>query len=903
MRMLVRVVAAVILVLPVAPLAQSNLPTPASVFGFEVGADNHEITYDQSVAYFQKLAASSKSIRLFEAGKTTQGRTYVFAVISTPDNLNKLDRYREIAQRLAHPEGLTDEQARQLAREGKAIVHIDGGLHSTERAGHQHMPLLAYDILRRANEPEMKAQLENVILMLWPTINPDGQQMVAEWETTKGTDFQGLYQEYVGHDNNRDAYMLNMIESRVMEHTWRQWEPQIIHVHHQGAPAPSRIWFPPFAEPIATWAPPLISREINALGMAMARAEDEAGRVGTTHMGDGYDAWYPGYIDYNPVFRNIAAYWTETAGSSIFPPNPNGGRGGPGGGAGAGGAGGGGGRGGQQPQRPQSLYASPWTPGTPWRIRDAVEYMETASLAVLDFASKYKESVLYDRYMAGRDQIARGRKEAPYAYFIPQDQRDPVAAVELLRRLAFSGVRVWQLTKPIEVAAGPDAAGTPAAQYAAGTWVIPTDQEFIAVAREVLDVQKYPEIRAGGPTGPLDQPYDAAGWTLPLTMGVTVTTAATPLTPDMRASMTLLGPLPDMKVKSTPYNLAAGADAAPFDSVPGVGFNSSPNAAAIVPPAGKIRGSGPALAVDPAQNNAFRAVNRAWKQGATVQFLAGAPGSGVGARYVISGLSSAAQNDLVSSLALVADRMPATGTALKKPRIGLFQGGTGTQDEGWTRWLLEQYNFEFVSLHIADFHAPLRDKVDVIMFASDGSLPGLTGGGRGGGGGGRGGAAPALTTEDLTAFEQFVRTGGTVVCFSGSCNGLIAQFKLPVKNATTGVNRQDFSMNGSVVEVTTTPSHQVMAGMPEKANIFVDGSPVFETTEGFKGTVLAKYQDSGSPLRSGFMLGEKYVNGKAAAIDVEFDAGHVVLIGFRPQWRDQPFGTFRVVFNAALFAR
>jgi hypothetical protein len=908
------------------------VPTPASVFGFEVGADNHEITYDQSVAYFQKLAASSKSIRLFEAGKTTQGRTYVFAVISTPENLNKLDHYREISQRLAHPEGLTDEQARQLAREGKAIVHIDGGLHSTERAGHQHMPLLAYDILRRANEPEMKAQLDNVILMLWPTINPDGQQMVAEWETTKGCDFNGLYQEYVGHDNNRDAYMLNMTESRVMEHTWRQWEPNIIHVHHQGAPAPSRIWFPPFAEPIATWAPPLISREINALGMAMARAEDEAGRVGTTHMGDGYDAWYPGYIDYNPIFKNIAAYWTETAGSSIFPPGqgqcaPAGGGalagagparvggagaavGAAGGGAagvgatGAGRPGGGGGRaGGQQPQRPQSLYASPWTPGTPWRIRDAVEYMETASLAVVEFASKYKESVLYDRYMAGRDQIARGRKEAPYAYFIPQDQRDPVAAVELLRRLAFSGVRVWQLTKPIEVAAGPEAGGA-AAMYAAGTWVIPTDQEFIALAREVLDVQKYPEIRAGGPGGPLDQPYDAAGWTLPLTMGVTVTTAETPLTLDMRAKMTLLGPMPDVKVKPTPYNLAASADAAPFDSVPGIGFNSSPSAAAIVPPAGKIRGSGPALAVDPAQNNAFRAVNRAWKQGATVQFLAGAPGSGVGARYVISGLSEPAQNELVNALALVADRMPATGTPLKKPRIGLFQGGTGTQDEGWTRWLLEQYNFEFMSLHTADFHAPLRDKVDVIMFASDGALPGLGGGrGGGGGGGGRGGGAPALTPDDLDAFEQFVRAGGTVVCFSGSCNGLINQFKLPVKNATTGVNRLEFSMNGSVVEVVTTPSHQVMAGMPEKANVFVDSSPVFETTEGFKGTVLAKYQDSGSPLRSGFLMGEKYVNGKAAAIDAELGAGHVVLIGFRPQWRDQPFGTFRVVFNAALFAR
>src|SRR5579864_6407785 len=379
---------------------------------------------------------------------------------ATTENLAKLDRYREIAQRIAHPEGLTDGEAHALAREGKVLLHIDGGLHATESAGPQHTPLLAYDILRRANDPDMHAELENVILLLWPTINPDGQQMVAEYAAAnEGRPFPGLYQAYVGHDNNRDAYMLNMVESRVMEHAWREWEPDIIHVHHQGAPAPSRIWFPPFAEPIATWAPPLMSREVNAIGMAMARAEDEVGHVGSSHMGRPYDAWYPGYIDYNPMFKNIVAYWTETA--------ANGG-GGPGGGrAGAPG----------HAERPQSLYSSPWTPGTPWNLRTAIEYMETASLAVLDFSAKYKESIIYDRYQSGRDQIARGRREAPYAYLVPQDQRDPVAAVELLRRLAFAGVRVSQLTASATVD------GT---SYPAGTWVVPTNQEFAAVAREVL---------------------------------------------------------------------------------------------------------------------------------------------------------------------------------------------------------------------------------------------------------------------------------------------------------------------------------------------------------------------------------------------------------------------------------
>ena len=320
-------------------------------------------------------------------------------------------------------------------------MHIDGGLHSTEVAGPQQTMQLAYDLLAKADDPEYAHIFENVILLLWPTINPDGQQMVAEWyRGNVGTPFEvapmpKLYQEYVGHDNNRDGYMLNMIESRVMEHAWRQWEPQIIHVHHQTAPFPTRIWLPPFAEPIATQAPYLISREINMIGMAMAKGLDARGQVGATHMGTGFDAWYPGYIDYKPVFQNIASFWTETALYSYatpkmytlndFPPN-------------------------MRDLRPQALYTSPW-PGGWWRLRDAVEYMETASISVLDYASRYREQVLLNRYRAGPWQIDKYSKAPPYAYVIPQQQRDPVAAVELLRRLAFQGVRVSQLSSAATV--------------------------------------------------------------------------------------------------------------------------------------------------------------------------------------------------------------------------------------------------------------------------------------------------------------------------------------------------------------------------------------------------------------------------------------------------------------------
>ena len=348
--------------------ASVSVPSPQAVLGFVPGTDYTLASYDQVVDYFKRVDAASDRVRMFEAGKSTQGRTFYFALVSSKRNLDRLDRYREIARRLAHPEGLTDAEARRLAAEGKAFVHIDGGLHSTEVAGPQHTPLLLHDLVSRADDPEIQAMLDDVIVMLWPTINPDGHQMVAEAyakrtnPTAGSAPLAGLYQEFVGHDNNRDAYMLNMIESRVMEHTWRQWEPSIIYVHHQSAPFPTRIWLPPFAEPIATHAPYVISRELNMIGMAIAQRLDQEGKVGATHMGTGYDAWYPGYIDYAPVFKNIPAFWTETQGNGAAPTDTAADR---------------------VPanmQRPQALYASPWMGGK-WTLGDAVEYMKTASIA------------------------------------------------------------------------------------------------------------------------------------------------------------------------------------------------------------------------------------------------------------------------------------------------------------------------------------------------------------------------------------------------------------------------------------------------------------------------------------------------------------------------------------------
>jgi len=857
------------------PQAQSDIPTPESVLGFRVGDDYELASYDESLAYFMALAETSDRVELRQVGRTSLGLDWYVALISDPDNLTNVEHYREIAQRLAHPEGLTDEEARALAREGKAIVAIDGGLHATETAHGQHTIQLAYDLVTEKEGDISRAILENVILVLWPSMNPDGQNMVVEWyESNLGTEFEvsrmpRLYQKYVGHDNNRDGYGLNMIESRVVSRVMRHWEPQIMYNHHMTSPFPATIWLPPYAEPISPYVHPLINRTNSLIGLAAAVALDERGQIGATHMGTGYDFWYPGYIDQVHSFHNIVNMFSEGGLHSYASPRfysvrdfPED----------------------KQDLRQGALHSSIWKGGW-WRLRDSVEYMLTTSMATLDVAAKYKENVLYNRYQAGRDVIEQYTEGPPFAYFIPQQQRDPVAAVEMLRRLAFENIEIHQLTEPVTFEGQ---------SYPAGTWVIPMARANASYARVLLSVQEYPDLRQYE-DGPPDQPYDAAGWTLPYQMEVRVVEAGSPLDDTVLAAMA--------PVQGEPIAWQdEDGDAAPFDSLPGVGFDTNPIAAGILPLPGRSTGSGPALTVDPVQNNAFRAINRAWREGGGVRFVPGTPASAAGAgssgRYVITGLSDAVMNEMVSDLALQAERTSASGTEIAKPRIGLYRPWAASMDEGWTRWLIEGFDFDFDSIYNTDFKAGrMRERYDVIVLVDmragqvlDGSQVGTVPPRYAGG----------IGQVGVRALDEFVRAGGTLVCLNASSMFAVEQLHLPVENVVAELDNQEFFLNASVVELIVDTSHPVMSGMSEAAAAMVGRSPVFTVTEGFEGAALAKYQEKGTPLLSGYLLGEEHMQGYAAALDVHHGDGHVILLGLRPQWRGQPYGTFRVLFNAAL---
>src|SRR5579883_2713331 len=854
--------------------AFAEIPTPESVLGHKPGDDFFLASYDQSLTYFQKLASSTDKLKLVKAGKTTQGRDWYFAIISSPQNIRDFEKYRDIAKRLALVRGLNDEQARALARSGKVFVHIDGGLHATEVAGAQHTIQLAYNLVN-GNSPEIANILDNVILMLWFSINPDGQNMVAQWyrqnlgSTYEVANFPGLWQEYIGHDNNRDGYMNNMIESQVVTKYELEYYPQVFYNHHQTAPFPARIWIPPFGDPVSADTNPLMWRWVNKFGTSMAAYLDEHGVPGAIHRGR-YDDWYPGFVDHVNNFRNTISFLTETALYRYATPHfytvdefPRD----------------------KQDLRAEVYYASPWKGGW-WRLSDACRTMLLASMAVLDTAAKYREEIEYTRYQAGKQTIERFQKEPPYAYVIPREQRDLPTAETLVEKLLIDGIEVHQAS---------DRFRANGETYPAGSWVVLMDQPFAALVKELFDVQKYPEFhsigapitneggRGGGagsrgqqaapattanagrgagagrgpeaPPAPLPQlPYDVTGWTLPMQMGVEVVSVDEPVSEDSRRALRKIEKL---------------------DPIPG-----------------KVEGSGPVFAFSHNSNAALKAVNDILDTGGTVSFDKSAA-----VIYATGRVAPILQRDGVDAKSL--SEAPAAWP-VKKPRIGIYEPWSGNIDEGWTRWILEQFHFTFTRLHNGDIQdGHLRDKFDTIVFAEqgarqivDGLQPGTVPGQYAGG----------IGEEGVDALREFVQEGGTLVALGNASLFPIQQFELPVTNALEGLRSNQFFCSGTLLKTEIRePGHPLTAGLPADPTVMFERNVAFDTKPNFRGKVLASYPRDRNPLRSGYLLGPEHLEGKAAALDVNYGGGHIILIGFRTQWRGQSHGTYKFLFNALYY--
>jgi hypothetical protein len=449
-----------------------DLPKPEEFFGHRLGEDRKIVPYTKVVEYLERLDAASDRVQLVDLGKSTLGNRFVMAVLSTPANLKEARRFVEASKRLLSGRG-DEAEARRLARDGKAIVLMTCNIHSTEIASSQTAPELAFELARG------RRSLDDVILLLMPSINPDGQLMIQEWyDKYVGTEFEGgplprLYHVYAGHDNNRDSYLLNLAETRhVAEVNYRTWFPQVVVDHHQMGSTGARLWVPPYAEPLNANVHPLVHRWLNVFGTHMALDLERAGRDGVESQ-KMFEAYWPGATDSTPWYHNRIGILTESASCRIATPlyvDPG------------------------EATSKQSgvVQPRPWKGGW-WRLRDIVDQQLHASYSVLDVAARYREELLFHAWRMARDQVRKGESEPPYAYHLPADQDDPGAVERLLQALTAVGVEVQHL---------PD-----------GSTLIPLAQPSRPYVTNLFERQVYPLK---------ERPYDVAGWTLPLQMGFRV---------------------------------------------------------------------------------------------------------------------------------------------------------------------------------------------------------------------------------------------------------------------------------------------------------------------------------------------------------------------------------------------
>ncbi len=842
-----------------------DITSTKDYFGFRVGADYHLIDYEKAMEYLRKLEAESPRIKLFEYGKSSDGKPMILAVVSSEENMAKLDHYKEISKRLSLVKGLSVEEAEQLAAEGKAIVWIDGGLHATEVAPAQHIIQLAYDLVT-ANSHKMNNILDNVICML-VLPNPDGMDMVAEWyESNLDTPYETcplpwLYQRYIGHDNNRDSFMMSVAETQninqVVNH---DWYPNIFYNHHQRSPFPTLIFIPPDCEPTNPNLHPLLLRWQNFIGAAIAMAFESEGKQGVISRFL-FDTWYPGYVTQICDFHNIISTFSETFLFSYASPRFYSVK--------------------DFPQEYRDFttslfFTNPWQGGW-WRLRDAVEYCLTSSLAVLDIAAKHREEILYAKYAMGKETTERYKNEPPFGWIIPRQQRDPGVTTDLLGKLIALDIDIYQAEEPFKA---------DGIEYPEGTYILPTSQPFGRLLKTLFEIQVYPDLRKypflwQSIVEPIElkipplQSYDVLGWTLPLQMGVNTVMMNAPIKAKMNQCQK------------------------------------------VSPPKGSLSGSGHYGYLIPYEtNNAVKAINRILKEGGEIYWAKASfnsPGKDSSQDHppgtlIVPGSSISAEKigAMADDLSLQISRInkPSVETMkLKKPRIALYQSWIANIDEGWTRLILENHEFPYTSVHNAEIRAGnLKDRFDVLILPSQNSNSIINGH--------RKGTMPpkyvgGILDTGVDNLKSFLESGGTLVAMDAACGLPIEKFKLPVTDITKKLKPEEFFASGLLLNVVLDPEHPIAYGMPDETAGFYAQSPVFQTWAGSEdkseAKIIGKYPEE-NIMASGWMLGENYLRNKAAAVEVKMGQGKIILLGFDVQHRGQTAATFKLLFNSLFYS-
>jgi hypothetical protein len=848
-RIVPRIALALTLALPVALAAQAEIPSPEEYFGHPMGADRQLVRWDRLVEYYDMLGERSDRLVVDHVGPSTLGNPFLVIYASSPENLANLDEIQRRNDILSDPRGQPQSAIDDAIENGKVVFVQSYGLHSTEVAASQSAAEIMYLFATRDDE-EMTRILDETVSILIPAFNPDGNIIVTDWYNQwVGTEYEGvsppeLYHHYIGHDNNRDAFMQNTVESRYgAEIIFREWIPQAYIDHHQMGPYTARIYLPPYAEPIRPEGDPLVWREMAWYGAHMAYKMDEQNLPGAIGAAI-YSGW--GHFGFHWItpFHNIAGMLTESASARlasplyVHPDQLGGSR--------------------QLPEYDeQTTFPNPWEGGW-WHVRDIVERQILATFSPLDIAAKNRETVLLNAYNKASRQTQRGVEGEVKAYVIPSAQHDELTMQKMVNKLLLQGITVERATREFE---------HQGRVYGEGSFIVSMAQPKRGVIRWLLGQTFYPDNtytrdRDGNPI----DPYDMSTDNMAEFMGVRVDPVATAVT----AALTRV--------------------------------------TAAVDPSGTVASGTNGYVLDGRLNDSFEAVNRLFEAGAQVS-RARADGEGfrrgdfiVGRGADAAVVRQIAEDTGVDFQALDTDASGST-YPMEQQRIAMYQRYYGgNMDEGWTRWLLEDFSFPYTTIRDEEIlRGDLSERWDVIVLPADSREMMVEGSGN------ADEVPPAYRSgfgdAGVAALEAFVENGGTLVTFAEAGELPLEDMDVPVENAVAGVWGNDFWSPGSTLHIEVDNTQPLAYGMPEQAlATFLEDGQVYETVPGARSSNVhrvATYPER-DILQSGWLLGEDAIANKAAIVSVEKGEGEIVMLGFRVQHRAQTHGTYKFFFNALM---
>lgn len=820
------------------------VPSPEEHLGFKIGEDRRLADWPEIVSYFRKVAALSDRVRVEELGKTTEGKPFLLATITSPENMRKLEELRKIQLRLCDPDGLTPEEADKLVEDGKTVVLISCSIHSTEVGGSQ-MSMELLHRLTTGNDSEVKEILDNTILLLVPSLNPDGNSLVCDWyKRYLGTQFEGtgpplVYHKYAGHDNNRDWFMFTLRETRLtVEKVHNVWHPQIVYDIHQMGQKGPRLYVPPYIDPIDPNVDPVIVSGTSFMGLTMADALTTAGKSGVnTHWE--FDGWTPAraYQHYHGGIRILSEAASVDIASpvEVKPEELEGERG-------------------FKPREARWNHVVPWKGGR-WSLRDIVDYEFIAAMALLGNAAKHRKRWLRGSLEIGRRALSP--ENSPYVFVVTKEQPDLGAANELLEVLRIGDVQLYEALKPF------NADGI---LYPEGSIIIPLAQPYGRFAKTLLEKQVYPDLRKN-PGDPPEVPYDVTAQTLGLQMGVDVVQVKDKFEYSAK-------PLKPTKIKGTVHSPGK-----PWYLFPSELLASTKAANFLLQKGIKL----------------YR--TQGWEELKSGELKPGA--------FVLEAVKETEPFIKEASLIGVdfhgVEELPDVAFEVVKPRVGVFKAWMPNADEAWLRMVLEEYGFEYQSLSPQDVRqGRLAERVDVLIFPDlgrDQIVDGMKA---------VKGADPkryeptyrmGLGDEGTRAVLGFLGEGGNVITLNKASGFAIKDLMVEAENPLEGLKEQEFYIPGSILKVTLDETHPIAYGYPREVAVYFISGPAFKVKEDYE---VARYPEA-NPLLSGWILGEKYLRGLAAVADFPVGRGRVILFGFPPHFRNQARGTFRMLFNAIYY--